>query len=115
MGDASEEEDELKATLSVRLSRQVGSRYFVTSRNAGRILCLARWATQFLEVLQVSKELNNLERDVLNYLKTPHALALLKVDGLIYDQIYADLMILMKSTKLGKMYLDMNVHYLELS
>ena len=115
VGDASEEEDELKATLSVRLSRQVGSRYFVTSRNAGRILCLARRATQFLEVLQVSKELNNLERDVLNYLKTPHVLALLKVDGLIYDQIYADLMILMKSTKLGKMYLDMNVHYLELS
>ena len=34
LGDASEEEEELKATLSVRLSRQVGSRYFVTSRNA---------------------------------------------------------------------------------
>ena len=41
LGDASEEEEELKATLSVRLSRQVGSRYFVTSRNAGRILSLA--------------------------------------------------------------------------
>ena len=50
VGDnASEGEDELKATLSVRLSRQVGSRYFVASRNAGRISCLARQATQFLE------------------------------------------------------------------
>ena len=100
--------------MSIRLTRQVGSRYFGTSRNAGRNLCLARRATQFLEVLQVTKELNNLEKDVLNYLKTPHVLAVLKVDGLIYDQIYADLMILMKSNKLSKKYLDMNIHYLEL-
>ena len=65
VGDnASEEKDELKATLSIRLSQQVGSRYFVASRNAGRISCLVRQATQFLEVLQVTKELNNLERDV---------------------------------------------------
>ena len=79
VGDnASEEKEELKATLSIRLSRQVGSRYFVASTNAGRTLYLARRATQFLEVLQVTKELNNLERDILNYLKTPHGLALLK-------------------------------------
>ena len=70
VGDnVSEEEEELRATLSIRLTRQVGS---------------------------------------------PHVLALLKVDGSIYDQIYADLMILMKSNKLSKKYLDMNIHYLEL-
>ena len=68
---------ELKATSSIKLSRQVGHRYFVPSKNAGRILCPARWATQFLEALQVTKELNNLERDVSSY-------------GLI---VYADLMI----------------------
>ena len=46
VGDnVSEEEEELRATLSIRLTRQVGS---------------------------------------------PRVLALLKVDGLIYDQIYAD-------------------------
>ncbi len=58
---------------------------------------------------------NNLEKDVLNYLKTLHVLALLKVDGLVFDQVYADLMVLMKSNQLSKKYLDMNPHYLELS
>jgi len=99
--DVSEEEEELKSSMSIKLSRQVGSRYFVTSRNAGRILCLAKRATQFLEALQITKELNNLERDVLNYLKAPQVLAMLKVDGLIYDQVYADVMMLMKSNKLS--------------
>ena len=47
--DVSEEEEELKSSMSIKLSRQVGSRFFVTSRNAGRILCLAKRATQFLE------------------------------------------------------------------
>ncbi len=39
VGDnASEEAEELKSSVAIRLARQVGSRYFVTSRNAGRIL-----------------------------------------------------------------------------
>jgi len=38
---------------------------------------------------------------------------MLKVDGLIYDLVYADVMVLMKSNKLSKMYLNMNLHYLE--
>ena len=41
-------------------------------------------------------------------------LALLKADALFFDKIYADLMMLLKSNKLGKKLLDMNKHYLEL-
>ena len=38
IGDTEEEElEQLRASLHVKLARQVGSRYFVTSRNAGRI------------------------------------------------------------------------------
>ena len=116
VGDSpSEEEEELKSAMSIKLARQVGSRYFVTSRNAGRILSLSKRATQFLEALKVTKDLNNLERDVLEHLKSAQVLALLKVDGLLFDQVYADLMLLLKSNELNKKYLDMNPHYLELS
>ncbi len=39
VGDTEEEElERLRASLDVKLARQVGSRYFVTSRNAGRLL-----------------------------------------------------------------------------
>ena len=38
----------------------------------------------------------------------------LKVDGIFFDKIYADLMCLLKSRKLNKKYLDMNLHFLEL-
>ena len=69
------------------------------------MLCLVRRATQFLELLQATKELNNLERDVLNYLQTPHFLAL-QLFMVRYMLIW---MILMKLTKLSEMYLDMCV------
>ncbi len=36
--DSSSEAEEVRSSIAVRLARQVGSRYFVTSRNAGRIL-----------------------------------------------------------------------------
>ena len=38
---------------------------------------------------------------------------MLKVDGLIYDLVYADVVVLMKSNKLSKIYLNMNPQYLE--
>lgn len=34
--------------------------------------------------------------------------------GLFYDKVYADMMVLLKSTTLQKRFLCMNVHYLEL-
>ena len=107
-------EEELKACLQVRLERQEGSRYFVTSRNAGRLFFLAPHAVTFLESLSLIKQLNGLEKDVLHNLKSDIDLALLKVDGLLFDQIYADLMCILKSKIRRKTYLDMNAHYLEL-
>ena len=104
----------LKAALGVRMERQVGSRYFVTARNAGRIFYLRPLAIKFLEASELRKELNGLERDVLANLQSRHGAALLKVDGLFFDTIYADLMCLLKSKKLEKKFLDMNPHYLEL-
>ena len=44
----------------------------------------------------------------------PQDIALLKVDGLFFDKVYADMMVLLKSKKLGKKYLDMNIHLKEL-
>ena len=48
------------------------------------------------------KQVNRLEKDVQT------DLPLLKVDGLLFDQIYADLMCILKSK------IDMNTHYWEL-
>ena len=96
------------------MERQVGSRYFVIARNAGRIFYLRSLAIRYLEATEFRKELNGLERDVLANLQSRHGAALLKVDGLFFDAIYADLMCLLKSKKLAKKFLDMNPHYLEL-
>ena len=43
----------------------------------------------------LTKELNKLERAVLSYTSTDCELALLKVDGLFFDTVYADLMCLL--------------------
>ena len=110
----SEEVLSLKSALGVRMERQVGSRYFVTARNAGRVFYLRPLAIRYLEETSQTKELNGLEKDVLRYMKSDTESALLKVDGLFFDKIYADLMILMKSKKLGKKLLDVNPHYHEL-
>jgi len=115
VGNTDEEDlQHLQSCLNVRFSRQVGSRYFVTSRNAGRAFFLVPYAVDYIQSLQLTKELNNLEKDVLTYLTTSHELAQLKVDGLFFDKVYADLMMLMKSNDLGKKYLDMNPHMKEL-
>ena len=109
-----EERENILAAMAVKLERQVGSRYFVTSRNAGRLFFLAPLAVHYLHKVEETKELNNLEKDVLQHFTIEIDLALMKVDGLLFDMIYADLMALLKSTSLGKKYLDMNIHYLEL-
>ena len=55
-----------------------------------------------MEASESRKELNGLERDVLANLQSRPGAALLKVDGLFFDTIYADLMCLLKSKKAGK-------------
>ncbi len=58
-------------------------------------------AVSYISSLKLAKELNNLEKDVLTYMTCPQDLEMLKVDGLLFDQIYADMMVLLKSKKLG--------------
>ena len=57
---------------------------------------------------------NQLERDVYAKLRKNEELLHLKVDGLMFFHVYADLMAIAKSTTLNKSALDMTYHYLEL-
>jgi len=94
------------------LARQVGSRYHVTAKNAGRILYLNKAIRDFLTDLAQYKALNQLESQVLKQLSNDSILTQLKLDGLLFDQLYADLMMLVKSKDLDKSVLDMNMHHL---
>ena len=95
------------------LDRQVGSRYFVTASNAAKIFFLKEAALHFLEFSGKSNG-NRLEKDVDEKLKKKEELAHLKVDGLLFYHVYADLVLLAKSSVLNKSALDMTHHYLEL-
>lgn len=53
---------EYKELVKVHLARQVGSRYYITSYNAGRILCLSEAIKEFLAQEQQLKSLTNLKR-----------------------------------------------------
>ena len=55
------------------------------------------YAVTYIRALELTKKLNNIEKDVLTYMRHPQDLALLKVDGLLFDQVYADMMTLLKS------------------
>lgn len=99
--------------LKVSLERQVGSRYFVTACNAGKVLFLKEAALDFL--LYTGKDTGNkLEQDVFRKLQDPQELAQLKADALMFHHVYADLAMLAKSTDLNKSSFDMNQHNLEL-
>ena len=98
---------------TVTLERQVGSRYFVTAANAAKIIFLKEAAVNFLKYN--SKDTGNkLEREVFTKLSDPKQLAMLKCDALMFYHVYADLVMLSKSTDLHKSALDMNIYYLEL-
>ena len=97
----------------VVLDRQVGSRYFVSAANAAKILFLREAAIDFLEYTG-RVDGNNLERTLYQKLKDTEEVARLKADGIMFYLVYAELVMLAKSTSLGKSALDMNGHYLEL-
>ncbi len=97
----------------ISLERQVGSRYFVTASNASKLFFLKDAAINFLEFTGKSNG-NRLEKDVYDKLKRDEMLTHLKVDGLMFYHVYADLMVLAKSNALKKSALDMTYHYLEL-
>jgi len=97
----------------IKLDRQVGSRYFVTAANAGKVLFLREAAISFLKYM--GKEIGNkLEQSVFQKLQDPLELAHLKVDAIMFHHVYCNLVMLAKSTNLNKNVLDMNKHYLEL-
>ena len=96
----------------IKLDRQVGSRYFVTAANAGKVLFMWEAAISFLKY--TGKENGNkLEHSVFQKLQDPLELAHLKADAM-FHHVYCDLEMLAKSTSLNKNVLDMNKHYLEL-
>ena len=95
------------------MERQVGSRYFITACNAGKIFFLQEAAIAFL--LYTGKNTGNkLEQDVFRKLQDSQELAQLKADALLFHHVYADLAMLAKSTDLNKSSFDMNQHNLEL-
>ena len=97
----------------IKLDRQVGSRYFVTAANAGKVLFMQEAAISFLKY--TGKENGNkLERSVFQKLQNPLELVHLKADAIMFHHVYCDLVMLAKSTSLNKNVLDMNKHYLEL-
>ena len=98
----------------VVLERQVGSRYYVTSCNAGRLYFLCKALVEFLEEEELIKALNRLESTCLKKLHDSLLLTNLKLEGLMFDKVYADLMTLVKSTDLNKTAIEMSSHYKEL-
>jgi len=98
----------------LHLERQVGSRYFVTASNAGKILALIPAAEQFLQYTGKHRSGNKLERDIYEKIHDTSLMAALKADALMFCHIYADLVTLAKSNDLDKSVYDMNKHYLEM-
>ena len=81
---------EYKELVKVHLARQVGSRYYITSYNAGRILCLSEAIKEFLAQEQQLKSLNKLEKEVQQKMEQTDILAQLQLDRLLFDHIYSD-------------------------
>ena len=103
-----------QACKSVSFDRQVGSRYFVSASNAVKIYFLKEVALHFLRYTGKSETGNKLETTVYRKLLDVTEITYLKADCLMFYHVYADMVMLSKSTKLNKSVLDMNTHYLEL-
>lgn len=110
---ASEKTSYYQLCSKVRLDRQVGSRYFVSAANAGKILFLQEAAVDYLQYSDKNCG-NKLEQTVFKKLQDPDELSQLKCDAIMFHQVYSNLVMLVKSTQLNKCALDMNKHYLEL-
>jgi len=68
----------------------------------------------FLKEQELIKSLNQLEFACLKKLQDPLLITKTHMEGLMFDRVYTDLMMLVKSKELNKSALDMNVHYKEL-
>ena len=99
--------------MKVQLDRQVGSRYFVTASNAGKVLFLRDAAVHFLEFTG-RNEGNKLEQSLCQKLHDLDVLSQLRADAIMFHHVYSNLTMLAKSTHLDKSALDMSKHYFEL-
>ena len=97
----------------IRLDRQVGSRYFVTASNAGKILFLREAALDFF-IYTGKFDGNKLEQEVFQKLHNPDLLSQLRADAIMFHHIYSNLVMLAKANDLNKSAFDMKQHYLEL-
>ena len=109
-----DDQDYYQCTKNVYLKQQIGSRYYVTSCNAAHIFFLRKAMLAFLNEQKMLKKLNLLELTCLKKLNDPVLLTMVRLEGLMFDHIYADLMMLVKSKDLKKSAFDMNIHYQEL-
>ena len=109
-----DEQNYYLSAQKVVLERQIGNRYYVTSCNAGRLYFLCKAFIAFLEEQKLIKELNQLELTCLQKLHDSLLLTNLRLEGLMFDKVYADLMILVKSSDMKKTAIDMRSHYEEL-
>ena len=111
---SSDDKEYYLSVQKVVLERQVGSRYYVTSCNAGHLYFLHKAMIEFLKEQELIKALNHLESACLKKLHDSLLLINLRLEGLMFDKVYADLMILVKSFDLSKMAIEMSLHYEEL-
>ena len=112
--DTAELHSYYQSCTAITLERQVGSRYFVSAANGVRIVFLKEAALHFLKYTGKAESGNKLETSVNEKLSDPAVISCLKADSFMYYHIYADLVMLSKSTDLDKSAYDMNAHYLEL-
>ena len=111
---SSDDKEYYLSAQKVVLERQVGSHYYVTSCNAGWLYYLRKAMIEFLKEQELIKALNRLETTCLKKLHDSLLLINLRLEGLMFDKVYADLMILVKSTDLNKTATEMSLHYEEL-
>ena len=102
-----------KQCIKISLDRQVGSWYFVTASNSGKLLFLQQAAIDYLQYTNKSKG-NKLEQEVFQKLQDVNEISQIKADALMFYHVYTDLAMLAKSNELKKSAFDMNKHYLEL-
>ena len=83
---------------------EIRNRYYVTSFDAAHniILFLRRAITTFLKERELIKQLNKLELACLEKLQDEVLINKLRLERLIHDKVYADLMMLVKNVLLNK-------------
>lgn len=106
--DSSLNEDDLayyRSCKQITLERQIGSLYFVTASNAPKLF--SKESGNKVPWVTGKNNGNRVEKSVYEKLQQSKQLAHLKIDGLLFYHVYADLMVLAKSNTLNKSAFDM--------